>query len=100
MCYVILCNFTSTVKLKNYKVTIDGRTFFDKLIKNYLKTYDKIRNIVTGQGDDYTSACVLDYNYFKKCYKMITIDLSKQQALDADPKVMQQISFTRNLARE
>ena len=47
--------------------------------------------------DDYTTGCLLDYNCLKKYFKMIAIDLSKQQALDADPKVIQQISFTGNL---
>ena len=51
-------------------------------------TYDNIRMIATGQGDEYTSGCLLDYNYFKNCYKMIAIDLSKQQALNADPKAI------------
>ena len=40
-----------------------------------------------------------DYNYFKNYYEMIAIDLSKQQALDADPKTIQQINFTANLDR-
>ena len=48
----------------------------------------------SSKGDDYTTGCLLDYNYFKKHYKMIIIDLSKQQALDADPKAIQQINFT------
>ena len=56
--------------------------------------------MTNGLADDYTAGCLLDYNYFKKHYKMIAIDLSKQQALDADPKVMQQISFTGNLDGE
>ena len=51
---------------------------------------------MTGEGDDYTTRCLLDYPYFKKYYKLITIDLSKQQTLDADPKAVQQINFTRN----
>ena len=41
--------------------------------------------------------CLLDYNYFKNYYKMIAIDLSKQKALDADPKAMQQINFNGDL---
>ena len=53
----------------------------------------------TGQGDDYTTGCLLDYLCFKKYYKLIAIDLSKQQKLDADPKVIQQINFTENLDR-
>ena len=62
-------------------------------------TYENIRKIAAGQGDDYTTGCLLDYTYFKKYYKMIAIDLSKQQALDADPKAIQQINFTANLNR-
>ena len=64
------------------------RRFFDKPIKNNLITYNSIRKIATGQGDDYTIACLLDYSYFNKYYKMKTIDLSKQQALDAYPEAM------------
>ena len=55
---------------------------------------------MTSQGDDYTTGCLLDYPYFKKYYELITIDLSKQQKLDADPKAIQQINLTENLDRE
>ena len=75
---------------------IDGRSFFDQPIKNDLKTYDTIREIAT---DDYTTGCLLGYPYFKKYYKLIVIDLSKQQKLDADPKTIQQINFTGNIDR-
>ena len=71
----------------------------DQPIKNNKVTYENIRKIATGQGDDYTTGCLLDYTYFKKYYKMIAIDLSKQQALDADPKAIQQINFIANLDR-
>ena len=50
-------------------------------INNDIKTYKNIRKIAISQGDDYTTGCFLDYPYFKKNYKMIAIDLSKQQAL-------------------
>ena len=78
---------------------IDGKNFFDQPINSNLKTYENIRKIATGQGDDYTTGCLLDYIYFKNYYKMIVVDLSKQQALDADPKVIQRINFTANLDR-
>ena len=52
---------------------IDRQKFFDQPIKNNSRTYDNIRKIATGQGDDYTTV----YNYFNICYKMIAIDLSK-----------------------
>ena len=61
--------------------------------------HHNIRKICTGQVDDYTTGCFLDYTYFKKYYKIIAIDLSKQQALDADRKAIQQINFTANLNR-
>ena len=76
---------------------IDGRNFFDQPINSMTKTYENIRKIATGQGDDYTTGCLLDYSYFKENYKLIAIDLSKQQALDADPRAIQQINFTANL---
>ena len=57
---------------------INGENFFDQPIKNNKITYDNIRKIATGQGDDYTIGCLLDYPYFKDTYKMIAVDLSKQ----------------------
>ena len=63
------------------------------------RTYENIRNIATGQGDDYTTGCLLDYAYFRDNHKMIAIDLSKQQALDADPRATQQINLFSNLDR-
>ena len=89
----------TNVEIKDYNDMIDGKNFFDQPIKNDKVTYNNIRKIATGQGDDYTTGCLLDYTYFKKYYKIIAIDLSKQQALDADPKAIQQINFTANLDR-
>ena len=75
------------------------KNFFDQLIKNNKITYENIRKIATGQGDDYTTGCLLDYTYFRDNYKMSAIDSSKQQAVDADPRAIQQINFTANLDR-
>ena len=63
------------------------------------KTYKNIRKITIGQGDDYTTGCLLGYSHLKEHYKMIAIDLSKQQALDADPRGVQQTNFIANLDR-
>ena len=79
---------------------IDGKNIFDQPVKNNKVTYENIRKIATGRGDDYMTGCLLDYTYFKKYYKMIAIDLSKQQAPDSDPKTIQQINFTANLDRD
>ena len=77
------------VEIKDYNVMIDGRKFFDQPINSMNKTYENIRRLATGQGDDYTTGCLLDYSYSKENYKLIAIDLSKQQALDADPRAIQ-----------
>ena len=78
---------------------IDGKNVFDQPVKSDTETYEKMRKIATGQGDDYTTGCLLDYIYFKKYYKMIAVGLSKQQALDADPQAIQQTNFAANLDR-
>ena len=78
---------------------IDGKTFFDQPIKNDKATYESIRKFATGQGDDYTTGCLLDYTYFKDYYKMTAVGLSKQQALDADHKAIEQINIIANLDR-
>ena len=70
---------------------IDGKNFFDQPVKNNKITFGNIRKLATGQRDDYTTGCLLDYIYFKNYQKMIAIDLSKQQAVDADPKAIQKL---------
>ena len=67
--------------------------------KELFWSYENIRKTATGRGDDYTTSCLLEYPYFKDNYKMIAIDLSKEQALDADPIPIQQINFIGNLDR-
>ena len=74
------------MKIKDYNVMIDGRNFFNQPVQNDLKIYDDIRKIATGQGDYYRTGCSLDFPYFKKYYKLLAIDLSKQQKLNADLK--------------
>ena len=72
----------------NYNVLIDGRNFYDQPINDQIKQYDEIRKIATGQGDDYTTGCLLDYQYFRDHYQLIAFDLSKQKELDADPRAI------------
>ena len=96
---VIIKNYNVIIIIKNYM--INGENVFDQLIKDNKVTYENIRKIATGPVDDYTTTtgCLLDYPYFKDSYKMIAVDLSKQQALDADPRAIKQINFTANLDR-
>ena len=91
--------YLPNVEIKDCNIMINGENFFDHTIKNNKVTYENIRKIATGQGDDCTTGCLLDYSYFMDTYKMIAVDLSKQQALDADPRAIQQINFTANLDR-
>ena len=78
--------YIPNVEIKDYNVMTDGKNFFDQLVKNNKVTYENNRKIANGQGDGYTAGCLLDYIYFKNYYKMIAVDISKQQVLDADPK--------------
>ena len=91
--------YIPNVEIKDYNVMIDGKNFFDQPVKNDNVTYENIRKIATSQRDDYTTDCLLDYIYFKNYYKMTAVDLSTQQALDADAKAIQHVNFTANLDR-
>ena len=72
---------------------IDGGNLYDQQINDSVRKCDEIRNIATRKGDNYATGCLLDYDYFKKNYQLITVDLSKQRELDADPQTIQQIEF-------
>ena len=82
------------VKIENYNIEIDGRNFYDQPVNDSIKQYDKVRKISTGQGDDCATGCLSDFGYFEKNYRLIAADLSKQKALDADSRAIQQIFFT------
>ena len=69
-----------------YDVLIDGRNFYDQPISDQIKKYDEIRKIAIGKRNDYTTGCLLDYQYFKDHYQLLAVDLSKQKELDADPR--------------
>ena len=70
--------FSFKSRSKRLQLMIDRQNFFDQpliKLKIYQTTYDNIRKIATGQGDDYTTGCLLDYSYFKEHYKLIAINL-------------------------
>ena len=83
--------YLPTIEIKNSNIMINGENFFDQPIKNNKVTYENIRKIATGLGDDYTTCCLLDYSYFADTYKMIAEDLSKQQALASNKLILLQI---------
>ena len=83
--------FLRRVNITNYNVLIDERKFYDQPVNDLVKQYDKIRKSATGQWDDYTAGCLLDYQDFKDHYNLIAVDLSNQKELDVDSRAIQQI---------
>ena len=88
------------VDITKYNVLIDGRNFYDQPINDKIRQYDEIGKVATGKGDNYATACLLDYKYSKDFYKLVAIDLSKQKELDADPRAIQQIEFYGKLSAD
>ena len=70
--------FFPRVKIENYNIDIDRINFYDKPINDLIKQYDEVRKVSTGQGDDYTNGCSLEFAYFKNNYRLIAADLSKK----------------------
>ena len=81
------------VDLNKYNVIIDGINFYDNPIESDVEKYRELKKVMIGKGEDYTTGSLLDYNYFKKHYKLVAVHLSKQKKLDADPRAIQQIEF-------
>ena len=81
------------IDLNKYNVIIDERNFYDNPIESDIEKYRELKKVMIGKGEDYTTGSLLDFNYFKKHYKLVAVDLSKQKELDADPRAIQQIEF-------
>ena len=81
--------------IKNYNVIINGKNFYYQATDSDIKRYEEIRKLTTGQ--DYTTGCLLDYDYIKNHYKLTAVDLSRQKELDADPEGIQRIEFVGQL---
>ena len=65
--------------LKKYNVIIDGRNFYDNSIESDIEKYRELKKVMIGKGEDYTTGSLLDYDYFKKRYKLVAVYLSKQK---------------------
>ena len=87
--------YLSEAIVKDYNVIIDKLAFFDLPIKNEEEAYEKVIDI--SKNNEYTTGILLDYDYFKKYYKLIVIDLSKQQVLQENVDLIQQINFIGRL---
>ena len=89
--------FVPRVDITSYNVLIDCRNFYDQPINDSVRKYNEIRKVATAKGDNYATGCLLDYDYFKKNYQLIAVDMSKQRELAADPRAIQQIEFIEML---
>ena len=87
--------YLQNVMVKDYNLIIDKSAFFDLPIKTEEEAYEKIIDI--SRNNEYTTGNLLDYDYFKKHYKLIAIDLSKQQVLQENEDLIQQINFIGRL---
>ena len=83
--------FLSRVKIGNYNIKIDVRHFYDQPINDLTKQYDEVRKVSRWKGEDYTTGCLLDFDYFKNNHRLTATDLSKQKALYADSRAIQQL---------
>ena len=81
------------VNSTKFHVLIDGRNFYDQSISDEITKYNELIKLTTGKGEDYTTGCLLDYQYYKNHYLIAACDLSKQKELDADPRSIHQIEI-------
>ena len=72
---------------------VNGKKFYDQAVDFNIKQYEEIRKLTTGEVEDYTTGCLLDYEYIKNHYRLIAVDLSRQKILDTDPKGTQEIEL-------
>ena len=81
--------------MKNYNVIINGKNFYDQPVDSDVKRYEEIRKLTTGQGEDYATGCLLDYDCIKNHHRVMAVDLSWQKELGAYPNAIQQTKFVR-----
>ena len=85
--------FLPRLKIKNCNIEIDGRNFYDQSINDLIKQYDEVRKISTGQGDDYTTGCLLDFAYFEKKLQINCCWFKQTKNFRCYSRAIQQITF-------
>ena len=73
---------------------INGKEIYNQPIDSDIKQYEEVRKIATGQGEDYTTGILLEYDYIKNHYRLTAVDFSRQKELDDDPNAIQKIEFS------
>ena len=86
--------------IDNYNIIINGKNFYDLAIDSDMNQYEEIRKLKTGQGEEYATGCLSDYDYIKNQYRLIVIYLSRLKELDADSKAIQQKEFVEQLKNQ
>ena len=84
-------------EIKDYNVLIDGINFYDQNVNSSIVRYNELLKMTTGRAEDYSTGCLLDYDYYIKDFNIVGTDLSHQAVLDSDPKTNQQIEFVYKL---
>ena len=85
--------------INNYNVIINGKNFYDQPLDSDVKRYKEMRKLTSGQAEDCTTGCLLDYDYIKNQYRLIAATLNRQKELDPDPKAIQEIEFVGQLKK-
>ena len=89
--------YLTKVIVKTYNVIINRINFYEQATDSDIKSYKEIKRLTTGQGEDYSTGCLLNYDFIKNHYRLMAVDLSRQKELDADPKAIKQIEFVGQL---
>ena len=89
--------YLTKVIVKTYNVIINRINFYEQATDSDIKSYKEIKRLTTGQGEDYSTGCLLNYDFIKNHYRLMAVDLSRQKELDADPKAIKQTEFVGQL---
>ena len=89
--------YLPTAEIKDDNVLIDGRSFYDQNVNSSIVRYNEQLKMTTGRSEDYSTGCLLDYDYYIEEFNIGGIDLSHQAVVDSDPKINQQIEFIYKL---
>ena len=84
-------------EIKDYNILIDGRNFYDQNVNSSIVRYNELLKMTTARSEDYSTGCLLDYDYYLKDFNIVGIDLSHQAVLDSDPKINQKIELVYKL---
>ena len=84
-------NFLPRINLTKFNVLVDGRNFYDQPVSDQIRKDDELRKLCTGSSSDYSTGCLLDYNYYKDHFLIIACNLQQQKELVANPRSIQQI---------